>query len=99
MFRYKVSKLLLLYATRGLASLSPVSPDSDVIINYLTPGACATDIFRDPQSWLVKGIQNILVSLVARSSEVGSRALVDAARPDIGKETHGAFLMDCIVAP
>lgn len=99
MFRYKVSKLLLLYATRGLASLSPVSPDSDVIINYLTPGACDTDLSRDPLSWLVKGIKNILVSLVARSSEAGSRTLVDAARPEIGKETHGAFLMDCIVVP
>lgn len=99
MFRYKVSKLLLLYAIRGLASLSPVSPDSDVIINYLTPGACETDLFRDPSSWIVKLILNILVGLIARSSEAGSRTLVDAARPDIGKDTHGAFLMDCKVSP
>lgn len=99
MFRYMVSKLLLLYATRGLASLSPVSPESNVVINYLTPGACDTDLFKDPISWLVNGIKNILHSLVGRSAEVGSRTLVDAARPDIGKETHGAFLMNCIVAP
>lgn len=99
MFRYKVSKLLLLYATRGLASLSPVSPESNVVINYLTPGACDTDLLRDPQSWLANGIKNILFRLVGRTSEVGSRTLVDAASPDIGKETHGAFLMDCIVTP
>ena len=97
-YRYKVSKLLLLYATRSIAAKCPVSAKSNVVINYLTPGACKSDIFRDDIGWLQSFIQKIAVSLIARTTEVGSRALVHAVKPDVGEQAHGAFLMDCKVA-
>ena len=39
------------------------------------------------------------VAMIARTTEVGSRTILHAAAPDVGEETHGAFLMDCKVAP
>jgi len=89
----------LLYAVRSIAAKSPVSPKSNVIINYLTPGACKSDISRDDISWIQKLIMTVGVAMVARTTEVGSRTILHAAKPDIGEETHGAFLMDCKVAP
>ena len=97
--RYRVSKLLLLYAVRGIAAKSPLTPKSNVIINYLTPGACSTDIFRDDVGWLQKVLISALVAIVARSTEAGSRTLVHAVKPDIGEDTHGVFLMDCKIFP
>ena len=96
--RYKVSKLLLLYAVRSIAAKSPVSPKSNVVINYLTPGACKSDIFRDEASWLQRLIMTIGIAMFARTTEAGSRTFVHAVQPDVGKDTHGAFLMDCKVA-
>ncbi len=97
--RYRVSKLLLLYVCRTIAEQSPVSEQSNVIINYLTPGACHSDIFRDPVSLIQTQMMGAALALIARSTEVGSRALVDAVKPDIDVATHGAFLMDCKVFP
>jgi len=42
---------------------------------------------------------NLMVSIIARTTEVGSRTLVHAAKPDIEANAHGAFLMDCKVFP
>ena len=38
---------------------------------------------------------SIMMAMIARTSEVGGRTLVDAIRPDLGTEAHGAFLWDC----
>lgn len=97
--RYNVSKLLLLYTVRELAARSPLTPKSIVVIDYLTPGACQSDLFRDDMGWLRATIQSILVKIIARTTEVGSRTLVHAAKPDIEDQAHGAFLMDCKVFP
>jgi hypothetical protein len=40
-------------------------------------------------------MMSVIIGIMARMSEVGSRALVDAVKPDIGIEAHGAFLWDC----
>ncbi|KAL9116386.1 MAG: hypothetical protein Q9187_007090 [Circinaria calcarea] len=97
--RYNTSKLLLLYAVRSIAALSPVSPESNIIINYVTPGACKSDIFRDEASWISRVAMGIAVALVARTTEAGSRTYLDAARQDVSEETHGKFLMDCKIWP
>ncbi|KAF2871560.1 hypothetical protein BDV95DRAFT_572280 [Massariosphaeria phaeospora] len=97
--RYNVSKLLLLFNVRELAARSPLSPSSNVVINYLTPGACQSDLFRDDMGWLRAVIQGVLVKLIARTTEVGSRTLVHSVKPDIEDNAHGAFLMDCRVMP
>jgi len=99
MLRYRVSKLLLLYAVRSIAAKSPISPKSNVIINYLTPGACSTNIFRDDVGWIQKALMATLVAIITRTTEAGSRTLIHAVKPDIGEDTHGAFLMDCKVFP
>ncbi|KAF2477174.1 retinol dehydrogenase 12, partial [Lindgomyces ingoldianus] len=97
--RYATSKLLLLYAVREMAARSPPTPGSDVIINFMTPGACKSDLFRDDLSWVFFMVQRIMMAIFARTTEVGGRTLTDAVRPDLSNEAHGAFLMDCRVVP
>ncbi len=102
--RYNVSKLLEVFFTRELASRSPApsqvaNADKDsrqtgkggVIINFLNPGLCHSELWRDSGwgLWFLK-------LLLARTSEVGSRTLVHAATA--GEETHGQYLSDCKVA-
>ncbi|CAO2654817.1 Nn.00g115500.m01.CDS01 [Neocucurbitaria sp. VM-36] len=96
--RYNVSKLLLLYTVRELAARVPLSKESNVVITKMTPGACQSDLFRDDTGWLEATIQSILMKLVARTTEVGSRTLVHSVKPDLEGNAHGAFLMDCRVA-
>ncbi|KAK4992042.1 hypothetical protein LTR50_001438 [Elasticomyces elasticus] len=97
--RYKVSKLLLLYAVRELAARNPLSSSSNAIIDYLTPGACKSDIFRDDLSYVQRLGIGIGTALMARTTEVGSRTLVHGVSSDVSEEAHGAFLMDCRVFP
>jgi len=83
---------------RAIAALSPVSENSNVVITYLTPGACKSDLFRDPMS----GFQGLALAIgkavIGRSTEAGSRTLVNAVKPDQDVKTHGEFLMDGEVA-
>jgi hypothetical protein len=95
---YKVTKLLLACSVRTLADLSPVSKDSNVIINYLSPGICKSDILRDPMGGFEALSWTLVMAFLARSTEAGSRTLVFAVKPDAELETHGAFLVDCEVA-
>ncbi len=93
--RFNVSKLLLLYACRYIATLSPVMPRSNVIINYNTAGACRGDIAGKEISKVQKKIMETMMFPISRTLEMGSRALVDAVKPDVAPETHGRFLMNC----
>jgi hypothetical protein len=88
----------LLYFVRILAKLSPLGPESNVIINNLTPGACKSDIFRDEVGWFKAMMMGLGMALIARTTEVGSRTLVHAINPDLDPRAHGAFLMDCKIA-
>ncbi|KAF2875610.1 hypothetical protein BDV95DRAFT_278873 [Massariosphaeria phaeospora] len=92
--RYPVSKLLLFYAVREIAARSPATPESNVVINVMTPGLCKSDIFREDMPWLLSKI----LSLLSRTTEQGGIAMVDAVRPDLETSAHGAFLWDCRVA-
>ncbi len=62
-----------------------------MIINFLNPGLCHSELARDSGwgLWFMK-------LLLARTTEVGSRTLVHAATA--GEETHGQYLDDCKVA-
>ncbi|KUJ23221.1 retinol dehydrogenase 12 [Mollisia scopiformis] len=104
--RYKVSKLLLLYFVRDLAVKNPYNAPSvsdlklnmpSVVIDYITPGACDTSIFRDDVHWIQQAIINVAVRLIARTAEEGSRTILSAVSPSVGRAEHGAFLMDCKV--
>lgn len=92
-----VSKLLLLFAVRELAMKSSITADFNLVINDVTRGMCKSDLFRDDVSWLLASVRAALVFLIARTTEVGSRTLVDTAKPDITPEAHGRFLMNCSV--
>ncbi|KAF2030585.1 hypothetical protein EK21DRAFT_111676 [Setomelanomma holmii] len=89
--RYMTSKLLLLYAVRELASRSPLTSDTKVIITTTTPGLCWSGLYREMQ-WFILPFFLIVMAIFARSTEVGGRLLVDALRPDFETDAHGAFL-------
>lgn len=89
--RYIVSKLLEVFFVRELASRTVVNSKPDVIINYLNPGLCHSELAKDG-GW---GIY-LMKLLLARSTEYGSRTLVQAA--EAGKESHGQYMSDCRVS-
>jgi NAD(P)-dependent dehydrogenase (short-subunit alcohol dehydrogenase family) len=90
--RYNVSKLLEVFIIREIvATKAPTG--YPVIINFLHPGLCVSQLLREKPSLLVFTIRFILS---ARTTEVGSRTLVHAA--SAGEETHGQFLMDCKIS-
>jgi hypothetical protein len=88
----------LLYAIREMAARSPVTPESNVILDGLTPGMCHSSLFRDDKPWLHSVIERIIMGILARPTATGGAAIVDAVRPDLPLEAHGAFLMDCKIA-
>lgn len=91
--RYNVSKLLEVFFTRKLASRSPFpNPGGDVVINFLNPGLCHSELAREIDSW---GFW-FMKLLLARSTEQGSRTLVHAA--GAGAESHGQYMSDARVA-
>lgn len=78
----------------------PVSENSPVLINYVTPGLCDTSIVqKSDRSERQSLLKSAAMALLARSAEMGSRTLVDAVKPDIEKSLHGAYLRDCQVFP
>ncbi|KAF7905215.1 uncharacterized protein EAF01_005736 [Botrytis porri] len=93
--RYNVSKLLEIFIIRELAPRLSKSDKEQIILNTLTPGLCHSDLMRHAVFPL-----NILAcigkSLLARTTEVGSRTLVAAAAA--GEESHGAYMVDCKVS-
>jgi hypothetical protein len=64
----------------------------------MTPGACRSDLLRDDVSWFVRMFQELMITIFARTTEVGGRTLVLAVSPDLGVDTHGKFLMDGKIA-
>ena len=86
-----------MYVVRTIAAKQPVSPSSNVVVNCCTPGACKSDIFRDDLGWFQRMMMNFAVATIARTTEVGSRTLIQAVEPNVGAQAHGQFLMDCKV--
>ncbi|ESZ97251.1 hypothetical protein SBOR_2374 [Sclerotinia borealis F-4128] len=96
--RYAASKLIQVYGVRELAHLLTREADSvspTVIVNCMTPGYCQSDFHREDVGfeWLKRWI---LSTIFARTTEVGSRALV--ASIAAGEESHGSYMADCVVA-
>ncbi|KAK3070409.1 hypothetical protein LTR53_010531 [Teratosphaeriaceae sp. CCFEE 6253] len=92
---YKNSKLLVYYAVRRAAALSPVSAQSNVILTVQTPGICKSDIFRDDVGVVKQIGMSAAMTFLARTTEVGGRTLVHAVEPGLSVEAHGEFLVDC----
>ncbi|SLM34748.1 short-chain dehydrogenase [Lasallia pustulata] len=86
--RYNVSKLLEVFYTRELAARTKANKKSDVIINFVNPGLCHSELAREA-GW---GLY-ILKLLLARTTEYGSRTLVNAV--EAGQESHGQYMSNC----
>ncbi|KNB13453.1 hypothetical protein FOXG_12951 [Fusarium oxysporum f. sp. lycopersici 4287] len=67
--RYYVSKLIVLYITREIAARLSASEKSSVIINAPNPSYCKSGLLREKQ-------ESTPPDFMARSTEMGSRALV-----------------------
>lgn len=91
MQQYPVSKLLEIFILRAICERYP-SSKLPVTVNCANPGLCASDLVRDLKGPLVAVVKGIS-TLLARSTEVGSRALFYAGTQ--GAESHGQYLSDC----
>ncbi len=90
--RYPLTKLCEIYAARYLATLIPVSK-TGVVVNYLDPGLCYTNLNTHVAPHLQQMIDQQRVKFHGRSAEMGSRTLLHAAMA--GKESHGCFVGSC----
>lgn len=91
--RYPKTKLLEVYAVRQLASLLPVS-EHGVIINAVSPGLCYSELGRNAGTG-ARMLLAVMRKLLARTSEEGSRNLLQAAF--VGPEGHGTYCSECQV--
>ena len=91
--QYAISKLLLMYAVKSLASLA-TSPGGEpqVIVTSCEPGFCVSDLARQYDSWFEGWAKWAFYGLFARSTEVGSRELVSAST--LGEEAQGGCSKD-----
>ncbi|KAK7937314.1 short-chain dehydrogenase reductase family [Apiospora aurea] len=91
---YPVSKLLGVFAVRSIAKERPADA-YPVTVNMVSPGLCHSELSREAE-----GVQKVAFSImkaaVARTTEEGSRTLVDAGVQ--GAKSHGQYLADCRIA-
>jgi retinol dehydrogenase-12 len=92
--RYISSKLLLVWATRNIASLvEDLSGNPEVIVTYSCPGACQSDLAREWKTNLSTRILLLgIYKTIAKTAEEGARTLVLGTLLDRSK--HGMFLKD-----
>lgn len=88
--RYNVSKLLEVFTCREFAAQHP---DYPVNMPFVNPGLCHSELGRE----LMNPVFAVLMKLLARTTEVGSRTLVTAGLS--GKDAHGKYMTNGFVAP
>ncbi|MCJ1227202.1 hypothetical protein MMC12_003857 [Toensbergia leucococca] len=89
--QYALSKLFLMYTIKPLAALV-TSPDGQVqvLVTSCCPGSCKSDLGRQyATSWFSKMAIAVLLRLLSRTTEEGSRTLVSAA--GLGEEAQGGY--------
>lgn len=86
--RYPVSKLLEVLAIRQIA---PKLEGSGVVLNMLNPGLCHSELAREGGLGFA-----VMKFFLARTTEMGSRTLVAAAKG--GKGSHGKYMSDGVVS-
>lgn len=87
--RYNVSKLLEVFAVREIVK---EHPNLGVTLNLVNPGWCHSELMREISNPIITLIKLVM----CRTTEVGSRTLVDAGLQ--GEQSHGKFLSDCKVS-
>jgi retinol dehydrogenase-12 len=94
--RYALSKTMLhALLSRLAAKASRPGQKEQVIVNWVNPGWCASEISRHKNAQ-TRGTR-ISFALIGRSAEQGSRELVNATLA--GKESHGHYMSECRVKP
>lgn len=83
--RYPLSKLLEVLVIREIA---PKLDGSGIILNYLNPGLCRTELGREGNF----ALKVMYAVRFARTTEMGSRTLVASAAA--GRESHGKWFTD-----
>ncbi len=78
---------------REYASLNPIA-STGVVVNYVNPGLCESDLSRHVEEETRKSIQ-AMRDQIGRSTEVGSRTLVHSVFA--GDKSHGKYLSECTV--
>ncbi|KAL4911391.1 hypothetical protein BDW74DRAFT_184764 [Aspergillus multicolor] len=93
--RYPTSKLLGQLFLKELASRVPASV---VVINCSNPGLCKSGLSREFDGSFLGYISKTMHLLIARTSAVGARSVVDAA-VNHGAKSHGQYIEDGKIAP
>ena len=82
-----------MYAVQELADeMTASAKPGKIIVNHVNPGWVVTEVMRE-WTGLKLFIFKIFRALLARTTEVGGRTLVNAAEG--GEETHGQYIDDC----
>lgn len=96
--QYAISKLFLMYAVKSLASLATSSSgEPQIIVTSCCPGLCVSELGRQYNGWFEGWAQWAFYGLFARSTEDGSRTLVNAST--LGVEAQGAYLKNGQLRP
>jgi hypothetical protein len=90
--RYPLSKLLVLFGVRAMADRFDQSNKPLVILNSPNPSWCKSQLMRESSNSVGFRVGE---RLIARSTEMGSRALVHGVLS--GRESSGQYLDDCAV--
>lgn len=94
--RYFLSKLLEVMFIRELSSRLPAP--TLVAVSAVNPGLCHSRLMREADSSsLFKFALSVYKGLLARTTEMGSRAIVHAAIEPDERERHGHYLSSCKV--
>lgn len=94
--RYFLSKLLEVMFIRELSSRLPAP--TLVAVSAVNPGLCHSRLMREADSSpLFKFVLSVYKGLLARTTEMGSRAIVHAAIEPNERERHGHYLSSCKV--
>ena len=89
---YTGTKLLLMYVVETLAKQVP---SSEVLIQAVCPGACASELARDMDGIAIRAAKVAASALVLRTAEEGSRTLVSGT--NVGEKGHGRFWRNDII--
>jgi retinol dehydrogenase-12 len=94
--QYALSKTLLHAVLPHLAAkASRPAQKEQVIVNWVNPGWCASEISRHKNAQ-TRGTR-ITFAMIGRTAEQGSRELVNGIL--VGKESHGQYMSECVVKP
>ncbi|KAF8525873.1 short-chain dehydrogenase [Hysterangium stoloniferum] len=92
--RYPVSKTLLLMFARELSARLP--KNASITVMSVSPGFCHSSLTRESESTIFGRIfLGLLKSVVARTTEVGSRTIVHAVAAPDARDLHGKYIASC----